>query len=344
VAPVWSPEDTHAALVERCHELGWTDGLPVLPPTPARVEAMLGDWSDRRDEVVAVLPPVQGEATVEAIAANCVLAGCLPAHLPVVVAAVRALAKPRFGLEAVVTGVHAMAPLVVLDGPIVDELGANSGAGVLGSGNRANAAIGRAVQLITRNLAGAVPGVLDASTHGHPGRYSFLVAATPGPWAPLRTRLGYDETESIVVVKAADAPLCIADMGHDDPTAILRTIAASVAIPGAYNAFFRDELWLVTSPEHAFALAAAGIDPDAIGRFMHEHATIPAGRLRGHGLYGFIDDAIRPTWLDHAADDEPIPIVDRPDRVRVVVAGGDAGGYTAALLGQGVSVAERIER
>ena len=305
---------------------------------------MLGKWIKRRDEVVATLPPALGEATLEAIAANCVLAGCLPDHLPVVTAAVQAVAHRRFNLDAIMTGLNSASPVVIVDGPIVEQLDFNSGAGALGAGNRANGGVGRAVQLCIRNIGGARHGELDTATNGHPGKYSYLIAASPtSPWQPLRTRLGFCAEDSIVTVKAADAPLCIADMGHDDSLSILRTIARSVAIPGSYNAYFRQELWLVFSPEHALRLSDAGIGPDQIAMFIHDHATIPAGRLRSHGLYGFIDESLPPTWIEDADDTDQISIVDGPERVRVLVSGGLYGGYTSVLLGQGVSVSQRIE-
>ncbi|MCY4369266.1 MAG: hypothetical protein OXF41_07545 [bacterium] len=220
----WPPAgDEHAAQVERCHLMGWTDGLPVLPPTPERVDALLGRWIERRHELIATLPPAQGEATLETIAANCVLAGCVPDHLPVVVAAVQAMAARRFNLDAAVTGVNSVSPVVVIDGPIVERLGFNSGAGAMTAGNRANGTVGRAVQLCIRNIGGAGLGGIDAATHGHPGKYSYLVAGSPtSPWEPLRTRLGFAAGDSIVTVYSAEAPLCIADMGHDDPLSILR--------------------------------------------------------------------------------------------------------------------------
>lgn len=340
----WPPSgDGVIALVEECHRAGWTDGLPVVPPTRERVDLMLGGWQDRRDDAIAVVPPGMGEATLEAIASNCVLAGCLPEHFPVVVAAIRALARPRFALDAVITGLNSASPVVVVDGPVVGELGFNSGSGALGGGTRANAAVGRAVQLCIRNLGRAYPGGVDAATHAHPGKYSYLVAASPiSPWSSLRERFGYPEDESIVVVYAAEAPLCVTDLGHD-AGAILRTIARSVAIPGSYNAFLRQDLWLVVSPEHAQRLASSGIGPEEIAQFVFQEARIPAGRLRGHGLYGFIDDSLPPTWLEGVGDDEGVSVVDRPDRVRVVVSGGMYGGYTSVLLGQGVSIAEPIE-
>src|SRR5262245_15538281 len=140
-------------LIDQCYEAGWTDGLPVIPPTPDRVAAMVGDRDPK--ETIAVLEPGRGVATIEKIAANAVMAGCLPSYFPVVLAAVRASADPDFGLEGVLTTIHSQSPMLVVNGPIAEELEMNSGAGVLGSGNRANATIGRALMLVCRNIAGA---------------------------------------------------------------------------------------------------------------------------------------------------------------------------------------------
>jgi hypothetical protein len=344
---MWEGDVVPDALLEQleaCHEAGWTDGLPVVPPTPERVEALLGDAIDRRHEVVAVLPPAHGEATLERIAACAVMAGCRAEYLPLVLAGVRAMARRRFLLDEVVTTVHAAAPTFIVSGPAAAEAGLHGGAGCLGPGHRANAAIGRALALVVRTIAAGARAELDAATHGHPGKVGlcFTENREHSPWEPLGDWLGGAPGTSWVVAKATDAPLCIADLGHDDAERVLQTIAASVAIPGTYNAFFREELWLVMSPEHAQIIANEGLDRDDVGAYLHAHATVPAGRLRGHGLYGFIDEALRPAWLDDAGDGDPIPIVDAPRRVVIAVAGGPYGGYTAALFGNGGHVREAV--
>ena len=306
---------------------------------------MLGRWRAVRDEVVAVLPPARGVATFERIAANAVMAGCLPEYFPVVVTGIQAIARRRFLLDEVVTTVHSAAPAFVVSGPLAAKIGMEGSTGVLGPGNRANATIGRALSLCIRNIAGGVPGRLDAATHGHPGKLSFCFTENTelSPWEPIAVALGGDANETYVLAKATDAPMCIADMGHDRAEAILATLAASVAIPGTYNAFFREELWLIMSPEHAQVIAAEGLTRDDIARYLHEHAVIPAGQLRRSGVYGFIDDAVRQAWIDDAPDDEPIPVVDRPEHVLTIVAGGPYGGYTAALFGNGLHVLHKIE-
>ena len=144
--------------IQYCYDRGWTDGLPVVPPTEERVAAMLGGTALPRDRVIAKIPPAWAEATVEKIAINCVMAGCLPGYFPVVLAAVRAMTDPALNLNGMQCSTHLSTPLVVVNGPIRTALGMNSGSNVFGQGNRANATIGRAVKLILTNIGRAIPG------------------------------------------------------------------------------------------------------------------------------------------------------------------------------------------
>lgn len=330
--------------LEACHEAGWTDGLPVVPPTVARVDAMLGDRRAGADDPILWLAPGNGAVTLRKIAANAVMAGCLPQHLSVVEAAVRAVAQPAFGLELCVTTVHSQSPMVLVSGPIAERVGMNGDTGALGPGNRANASIGRALSLCVRNLGMAVPGGLDATTLGHPGKYSYCFTETAAsPWAHFHTDRGFAATDSTVSVYAADAPLCVCDYGRTGAEEVMLTISRSAAVPGTYNAFFREDLWLVMAPEHAEIVAAAGWSKADVRRFVYEHARIRAGALRRHGLYGFADQVVGPAWLGEAGPDDMIPIVDAPERVNIAVAGGPYGGYTAVIFGSGTTVTEPVQ-
>ena len=336
---------------EECYELGWTDGLPVVPPTNERVERMLGELSSRRDEVIAALPPAGGIATREKIAANAVMAGCLPEYLPVVEASVRAVADEGFWLDDMVTAVDPMAALVLVSGPMARALEMNGDAGALGSGSRANATIGRALNLCLRNIAGARPirhsdeRALDGSTIGHPGKYSYCYTENVdlSPWPELPVERGFAPEDSTVTVYAADVPLCIADMGRTEPELILRTIAESAAIPGTTNIFFRQDLWLVMAPEHANLISDAGWSKADVQQFLFERACVPRERLSERGLFGFMDDVMPPPWQDDADSDEPISIVDAPGRVLITVAGAPYGGYTALCFGFGEIVIKKVE-
>ena len=170
---------------------GWGDGLPALPATRARVERILG--RARPDEVVATLAPRQGIATLETIAANAALAGAAPEHLPVIVAAIRALSDPRFNLFAIQTTTHPCTPLIIVNGPIARGLGISGGPNALGNGHRANAVIGRSVRLVLQNAGGARPGSTDRATQGHPGKFSYCLAENEAvsPWEPLSVERGF---------------------------------------------------------------------------------------------------------------------------------------------------------
>ena len=336
--------------LEECYELGWTDGLPVIPPTPERVERMLGDRSSQRDEVIATLPPAGGIATLEKIAANAVMAGCRPEYLPVVETAVRAVADKGFWLDDMVTAIDPMSALVLVSGPLARAIEMNGDAGALGPGSRPNATIGRALNLCLRNIAGARPirhfddRALDGSTLGQPGKYSYCYTENVdlSPWPELPVERGFTAEDSTVTVYAADAPVCIGDMGRTEPELILRTIAESAAIPGTTNIFFRQDLWLIMAPEHANLIADAGWSKADVQQFLFEQACLPRERLSERGLFGFMDDVLRPSWQDDTDSDEPISIVDAPERVVITVAGAPYGGYTALCFGFGEIMIKQI--
>jgi hypothetical protein len=188
--PVDAPDDLDA-FQEWAFGRRWSDGLAVLPPTRARVDRILGPHGARRDTLIATLAPLEGRATLEAIAVNAALAGAGPEHLPVIVAALRALAEPRFNLNAIQTTTHPCTPLVIVNGPIALQLGISGGPNALGNGHRANAVIGRAVRLTVQNVGGARPGQEDRATLGHPGKFSYCLAENEeaSPWAPLHGAL-----------------------------------------------------------------------------------------------------------------------------------------------------------
>lgn len=304
---------------------------------------MLGEYLERSTEVVATLPPAMGEATFENIAANAVIAGCDPSDLLAVVAAVRAVAQPRFLLDQVVTTVHGLWPMTFLCGS--DPNWSREG-DCLSSSCGSNSLVARALSLVLRNVAGGSPEAFDASTMGRPGKLFFGVAenTTLSPWDPWHVRAGWDDGDSVVATYAADSTLCIADMGHSNPEILVSTIADSIAIPGSYNAFFRKDLWLLMSPTHAWIFADAGWSVQDIAQAIADRATQPYGRLRGRGLFGFIDQHQAPAWMSpEPLDSEEISIVDHPRRIKLAVVGAPTGGYTMAVFGSGVTTMEKIE-
>lgn len=336
-------------LIEHCFERGWTDGLPVVPPTRERVDRMLGARAADRDTVIAVLAPSQGAATLERVAANAVMAGCEPHHLPVVAAAVRAVADPHFKLDRVMTTASSQAPMLLVTGPLAASLGLDGGAEALGSSARANATVGRALQLVLRNVAGLRDGGLPHATLGHAGHRGFCITENHelSPFDPYHVgrtvtvepggsrRLSAQE--SAVTVYPAESPLCIADMGRTDPGEVLANLVESMQVPGVYNWFFREDLWVLLSPQHALLFAEAGWSRETFVERLHAQLRLPADRLRGRGLYGYIDGLIPPVWLDEAHDGQ-VSIVDDIDRIHVAVCGGAFGGYSAVVFGEGETV------
>lgn len=320
----------------------WSDAHPGAAPTRAAVDALLAPYAVDRGTPVAVLAPALGEATWENIAANAAIAGCAPADLPIVIAAVRAISQPRFLLDQIVTTVHGLWPMLILSG--VDAEVARDLDSLSGSAG-AQARIARAVSLVLRNIAGGKPEEFDAATMGRPGKLSFGVVENTdlSPWQPWHVRAGWPAEAAVVGAYAVDSTLCVSDMGHPDPDVVLSTITDSIAIPGTYNAFFRKDLWLLMSPSHAWVFADAGWSSDDVALAIFERAVQRYDRLRGRGLFGFIDHGQRPSWItDDLADDALISVVDSPRRVHIAVVGGATGGYTTVAFGSGVTTMEEV--
>src|SRR5690242_4300099 len=224
--------------IESLFARGVTDGLPGVPPTPARVAAALAAVGRAADEVIAEVPPRFGRATVQKIAINAVIAGCRPEYVPVVIAAVEAMCDERFCLLGVSGTTDAVAPFVIVNGPIRVALQINSGAGVFGPGWRANATIGRAVRLCWVNIGGAAPGVISMSTFGGPGRYTYCIGENEeaSPWEPLHVEHGYGAGESTVAVMAAEAPQIVADTRSRSAPDLLETIVRSMEVVAHHKA------------------------------------------------------------------------------------------------------------
>ena len=297
-------------------EQGWYDGLPVVAPTRERVDRMLAATDRAADDVLGVVPPRHGVATVEAIAVNAVMAGCRPEYFAVVLTAVEALLAPEFNLFAVQSTTHPCAPLLIVNGPAVAELGINARYGAFGSGLRANATIGRAVRLVLLNVGGAAPGVLDRSTQGQPSKYAFCIGENEAesPWDPLHVERGFEPWMSTVTVVGAENPHNINDHVSEHAAGILATIEGSLSDMGSNNAYLYGEPVLALGPEHAAILAADGHDKDSIRRHVFEHARIPAALWSRGGMAGM--------RTDRFPDAPAKPIIARPEDLIVIVVGG----------------------
>jgi hypothetical protein len=298
------------------YEHGWTDGFPIIPPTEERVTRMLGGTKRDSADVLGTLPPSGNDATVGHIAINAVMAGCLPEYMPVLIAAVRALAEPELGLHNLQATTHPVAPLVIVNGPIRQRLNMNLGSNLFGPANRANATMGRAIRLILLNIGGAIPGILDLSTHGQPSKYSFCIAENEeeNPWEPLHVEMGFDRSQSVVTVNGVENPHNINDHTAEDAEDLLTTIAASMATQGNNNILYQGgEPLLIPCPEHARILAESGLSKAQVKQHLYEKARIPKKAF---------SQKHQETQFSAYADQDLIPVIQRPEDLMILVAGG----------------------
>ena len=313
VAPL---EDEMEAMFDR----GWTDGLPVVPPTEARVLRMLAGTRRPADEVVAVVPPDLVECTVEKVAVNAVMAGCKPEYLPVVLAAVEAACTSEFNAHGLLATTYFSSPVVVVNGPVARRIGMNSGVNVLGQGNRANATIGRALQLVIRNVGGGRPGGVDRATLGNPGKYTFCFAEDEAgsPWEPLAPT-------SAVTLFAGDGVRGVVDQLSRDPESLARSLALALLAVAHPKLVFVFDAMLVVSPEHARVFREAGWSKDRLRSELLALTTRPGSELvRGAGgIAEGVPEAFGGAMLPKF----------REDGLLIVHAGGGAGMFSAVIGG-----------
>jgi hypothetical protein len=332
------------AINDYFYEQGWTDGLPIVPPTEARVAALLeGMPSHDPDELISIVPPKNGQATLRQVAVNAVMAGCKPEYLPVVVAALRAVSERDYGLHHRQTTTHAGAPLVIVNGPIIKKLRLNGGTGLFGPGWRANATIGRALRLVLVNIGGAGPGV-DASQTGHPGKYTYCIAEyeDANPWEPLHVTRGFKREQNVVTVVNAEAPHSMTENIQTDPVEIMRTFASSMATLGVNNLYSQGHPVLVLGLEHVQHLSAAGWNKRDIQKALFEMARQPWGLMKNRGKS---KGPRFPEFVDKTNDHSMVPIMNAPDDL-IVIVGGGAGGKSMFLPtagAQSLSVSKIIE-
>lgn len=314
-------DDTIEAVSNYCYEQGWTDGLPVVPPTAERVREMLKYTDYEPDEVVAKLAPMGGEATPEKIAINAVMAGCRPEYMPILIAAVKALANPDLNLYALQTTTHVVAPLCILNGPIARQIKANAGANAFGQGNQANATIGRAIRFFLINIGGAHPGLTDKATFGHPGKYTYCIAENEdeSPWEPLHVENGFAREHSTVTFIGAEAPHNVNDHGSTDAEGICRTIASALATSANNDIYLIGRPLVVFSPEHAATVAKSGWSKDDVRRYMYRQARVPYSQFSQENLDRF--EEMRPEWFSRPRS-EDVPVMASESDLTIIVAGG----------------------
>ena len=330
--------DDASQVVEEYFARGWTDGLPIVPPTPERVRRSLASGGRSPSDILGTEPTKGRVITAEKVAVNAVMAGCLPEHFPVIAAAVEALCEPEFNLHAVTASTMGAAVLVVVNGPVAAEIGVNSGVNVFGPGHRANATIGRAIRLVIINATGSSSGEIDNATLGHPGKYTFCMAEAEAvsPWEPLHVERGFAEQDSVVSIFAALSGTQVSNHASQAPGEILTSFkdAMFAADPG------QGELVVVLCPEHVGHLKAAGWTKARVKQFLFESAQRSDGDWRAAG-------ALMPAAEGDGASGM-VPVAAEPDSVTVLVAGGAAGGFSSIipLWGGGSgsrSVSRRVE-
>jgi hypothetical protein len=332
-------EDYETA-VEEIYRLGWTDGLPVILPTPRFVQRILDYLGRDPQEVIGIIPPYQGVATVEKIAVNCVMAGCLPEYVPVVLAALRAMLKGRFNLNGVQATTHCAAPLLIVSGPVVERLGFNSRDNLFAGGCRANAAVGRAIRLVLWNIGGGRAGELDKAVLGHPGKWSHCIAEEKewNPWRPLHVDRGFDFEESCVTVFAGEAPHHImTGGGYSSPDKILTVLADSMATVGNSTMQAGGDMVLVIGPLVAKHLAEKGYSKSDIREALTERARKPVGLMNANEYLGESHPFHFSRFVSPRDDKTLVPLIRRPENLLVVVAGGwgSGSGICAFIPGWG---------
>jgi hypothetical protein len=315
------PDDPLAA-IDYCFEQGWTDGLPVVPPELGRVEAMLTMEGRPPETVVASHPATGLELTLQALAVNAVMAGCLPEYFPVLVAAFEAMERAPYNFHGSTASTGGSAPLLIVSGSVVDEIGMNAGVNLFGPGNRANATIGRAVRLTLMNVFRMIPGVSDKSTQGNPGKYTFCIGerADANPWPALAEELGYPEGVSSVTVFAGAGFCNVENHGANTPEALLETIADAMA---NYGCISLGQSVVVLSPEHARVVAKNGWSKERVQTYLFDHARRSVEGMQRVGKY------VAGEHDRYAAGDCHRGL--KPSDILITVGGGDAGGHSAFI-------------
>ncbi len=313
--------------LEACYARGWSDGLPVVPPTEIRVVRMLSGSRRSPDEVLGIVPPDLQPCTIEKAAINAVMAGCKPEYFPVVIAALEAALIDEFCMHGLLATTWFSGPMVVVNGPITKAIGMNSGVNALGQGNRANATIGRALQLIIRNVGGGKPGGVDRSTLGNPGKYTFCFAENEEDscWESLAVERGVEEGKSAVTLFAADGVQGMADQKSREPDSLCHSFAASLLTVGHTKFSMLGDAFIVMSPEHQHVFREASWSKQQVKDRILELTTRSGAELIGgvdgmaEGMPDFIKDMDLPKF--------------KPGGLNIVHAGGGAGLFSAIIGG-----------
>lgn len=313
--------------IEVCYARGWSDGLPVVPPTPLRVMRMLKDCGHPADEIIGKVPPDNVPLSVEKLAINAVMAGCTPDYFAAVLAAVKAALQDAFCMHGLLCTTYFSGPVVIMNGPVVKHLGMNTGINALGQGNRASATIGRALQLVIRNVGGGVPGGIDRATMGNPGKFTYCFAEDESDpdWSTLAEDRGYRREDSVVSLFAGEGLQPILDQLSRTPESLSKSMAASLRSVAHVKRFGMADAILVVSKEHRRVFREAGWSKQDLKRSIYDELMTPGAQL----LPG----------VDGIAEGMPENLKDkllnkfRDDGLHIVTTGGSAGMFSAIISG-----------
>jgi hypothetical protein len=331
-ARIHEVEDDVLAAIDYCYEQGWTDGLPVVPPSVERVEAMLLYEGRPPETVIATHPATGLECTVHAAAVNAVMAGCKPEYLPVLVAAFEAMNEPGFNFHGSTASTGGSAPLIIVSGQYADDIGMNSDVNLFGPGNRANSTIGRAVRLILMNVFRMIPGVSDKSTQGNPGKYSLCIAerSRGNPWPLLVDELDYPEGVSSVTAFSGGGFFNIENHGGNTPEQVLGSVADAMA---NYGCITLGQSAVVLAPEHVRIIADAGWSKQQVKEYLFAQASRSVEGMKTVGKYRQREyDKQHKDGATHAlVEADKMHRGLTPDDILVVMGGGDAGGHSCFI-------------
>ncbi|MBX3664241.1 MAG: hypothetical protein KF834_01025 [Burkholderiales bacterium] len=319
--------DDLGSAIDLCYARGWTDGLPVIPPTADRIAAMLDGAALKPDHQLAFIENRQVSVTAEKVAINAVMAGCRPEYMPVIAAAVEALADPLYGYHGPATSTGGSAVFMLVNGPIAKKLGINSGDNLFGPGWRANATIGRAIRLVMRNVIGTLPGELDRSSLGHAGKYSYCIAENEedSPWPAFHTTRGFRPEQSAVTIFAAFAPHQYSNGLSATPEGVLATACAQMRISAGTNR--QPQYVMVFAGEHQEIMKKGGWSREDVQKYVFEHTQVSVAELQRASM--------KPGAPTAESEKEMINLVHTPQDLLVIAAGGRAGVQSCYIPGWG---------
>jgi hypothetical protein len=313
--------------IESCFERGWTDGLPVVPPTPLRVVKMLAGTDRDPSDVIGNIPPDNSPLNIEKLAINAVMAGCKPEYMPLVIASVEAALQEKFCMHGLLCTTYFSSPVMIINGPVAKHLNINSGVNALGQGRRANATIGRTLQLIIRNIGGGVPGGIDRAVMGNPGKYTYCFAEDESQkdWPTLAEDQGYDRGKSVISLFAGEGLQPILDQQSRNPDSLSKSMANSLRAVVNTKLYGLADAILIVCPEHRRVFRQAGWKKSDLHEAISKHLLIP-GTAIARGVDGIAEG------MPEKLKDRTLAKF-RPGGLHIVTTGGTAGMFSAIISG-----------